>query len=31
MEEQGLGDILQAAVLAAKERSIELSDELGDS
>lgn len=29
MEEQGLGDILQAAVLAAKERSIELSDELG--
>jgi pyrroline-5-carboxylate reductase len=31
MEELGLGDILQAAVLAAKERSIELSDELGDS
>ena len=29
MEELGLGDILQAAVLAAKERSIELSDELG--
>ena len=31
MEELGLGDILQAAVLAAKERSIELSDELGGS
>lgn len=29
MEKQGLSDILQAAVLAAKERSIELSDELG--
>jgi len=29
MKEQGLSDILQAAVLAAKKRSIELSDELG--
>jgi len=29
MKEQGLSDILQTAVLAAKERSIELSDELG--
>lgn len=29
MKEQGLSDILQTAVLAAKQRSIELSDELG--
>lgn len=31
MNEQGLNDIFRAAVLAAKERSIELSDELGSS
>ncbi|AFT66117.1 pyrroline-5-carboxylate reductase [Cycloclasticus sp. P1] len=31
LEEQGLRDILQAALLGAKERSIELSDELGNN